>query len=98
MKDPGLKLAVYLLAIVAVTLPLCLYNHYVFCDNETNHTGGTPYELFIVFIPVTFASLWMLRADGKKWILPLVLAAGGSLNVIVFDAFHIMEGYSSWIH
>lgn len=98
MKDPGLKLAFYLLAIVVVTLPLWMFNHYVFCDNETNHTGGTPYILFVIFIPVVFFSLWMLRIDGKKWILPLLLATGGSLNVIVLDALHIMESYSSWIH
>lgn len=98
MKDPGLKVAVFVLAILAVILPSWMFNHYVFCDNETNHTGGSPYILFNFFVPVVLVSVWMLREDGKKWLLPLLLAAVGSINVIVIDSFHIMESYSSWIH
>lgn len=79
-------------------LPLALFNYYVFCDNDTNHTGGSPYILFIVFVPAAFASLLMLKRHGKKWLMPLVLAMSGLLNVTVLDTLHIMESYSSWIH
>lgn len=98
MNEATLKLARYFSVILTVALPLGILNHYVFCENETNHIGGSPYVLFVVFVPVALISLRMLRVEGKRWILPLVLAAGGSLNVIVFDTFHIMEGYSAWIH
>ncbi len=97
MNEKVLKLVRYISVIVAVAFPLGIFNHYVFCENETNHTGESPYILFTLFIPVALISLKMLRAEGKKWILPLVLVALGSLNIIVIDTLHVMEGYSSWI-
>ena len=77
--------------------PLAEFNHYVFCDNKTNHTGSSPYILFIVIVPVALTSLHMLKRRGNKWLIPLALALSGVLNVIVLDTLHIMESYSSWI-
>lgn len=85
------------LAFIAA-FPLAVFNHYVFCDNETNHTGASPYILFMVFIPVALASLFKLKRYDKKWLIPLAFAVGGAINVIVFDTLHVMESYSSWIH
>lgn len=97
MNENTLRLARFLSLFFAVVLPLGAFNRYVFCDNETNHLGGTPYVLFLVFVPAAFVSLHMLRREGKKWLIPLVFAMAGILNVIAFDAFHVMQGYSSWI-
>jgi hypothetical protein len=78
--------------------PLAVFNHYVFCDNETNHTGDSPYILFIFFVPVALASLLKIKPYGNKWLIPLAIAMVGALNVIIFDTLHVMESYSSWIH
>jgi len=49
---PHASLVRYILAILAVALPLAAFNHYVLCENHSNHTGTSPYTLLIVFIPV----------------------------------------------
>jgi hypothetical protein len=77
--------------------PLAVFDHYVFCDNETNHTGGSPYILFVVFVPVALASLLKIKPYGKKWLIPLTITMLGTLNVIIFDTLHVMESYSSWL-
>lgn len=75
--------------------PLALFNHYVFCQNETNHTGVSAYILFTIFVPVALASFRKLKL-GKKWLIPLAIATGGALNVAAFDSLHVMESYDSW--
>lgn len=93
----SLALTAYVLATLAVALPLGAFNHYVLCENATNHTGASPYALFVVFVPAAVISIRMLQPNDRKWILPLVLAAAGSVNVLAFDAFHVMQEYGSWI-
>lgn len=95
--DPTLTTLLYLALVFGVAIALGYFNHYVFCDNETNHTGASPYVLFVLFIPASFASLQMIKREGKKWFFPLALALVGILNVIIFDGFNVMKQYDSWI-
>jgi hypothetical protein len=86
----------WLLLTLVAAFPLAFFNQYVFCQNETNHMGGSPYILFIAFIPVGLVSIRKLKR-GKKWLIPFAIATGGALNVGAFDALHVMQSYESWI-
>lgn len=97
MNENTLKLARYLSLVVLVALSIGAFDHGVFCDNETNHTGGSPYVLFLLFAPVALVSVRMIKSEGRKWGIPLALALAGALNVVAFDALDVMKGYSAWI-
>jgi len=86
----------YIFIISLVLLALSFYDYDVFCSNDTNHMGGSPYVVLWIFVPVGYYSLMKARTDGKKWIIPVLLALFGTLNVASFDALDVMKSKDSW--
>jgi hypothetical protein len=98
VNENMLRLGLYLFVVSATILTLWAFNRYVFCENETNHLGGSPYVLFVFFVPVVLVSFRMIGRQRARWLLPFVLGMAGILNVVGLDVFDVMKGYSSWIH
>lgn len=79
-------------------IPLLAYYYYVFCDNRTNHSAASPYFLLLYFIPIAYLSIIKIRDNNKEWIIPLLIAVVGVINITVFDQMNVMKQYDSWAH
>jgi hypothetical protein len=87
----------YISVISTVLLPLAFYDYVVFCQDKVNHIGISPYILLLIFLPVGYYSFSKSKIDGRKWIIPILLAFFGILNIVFLDAADVMKSKTSWL-
>lgn len=106
IRKPEMANIVNIIQAIVLSATIVAFNVYSLLINESNHTGFNTSLLIVFFLLAFFINLADLAAMKKMpvpginkrlMIVVVALAIIGTLNISLFDHYHIMMQYDRWI-